>query len=308
MESFKRHKFTKRRPALTPGVISPTYTVPKHIKTPEYATHQGALGSRGPYADVKSVFQQTPILKPEEMIIMRNTSKVVRETMEYIRPFVKSGVTTDEIDRKIFEFATSKGAYPSSLFYGPRESPFPKSICTSVNEVICHGIPDSRPLQPGDIVNVDFALYKDGFHSDMSETFIIDDVDEDTRKLVEISRECLYKAIEQLHPGQDLSIIGQTISKHLENTPFISLDFVYGHGVGKNYHDKPSIYHTYNKKPGTMRPGMAFTIEPIIVAGKPQVITWDDNWTVACDRGTLSAQFEHTVLITEDGVEVLTGP
>jgi methionyl aminopeptidase len=222
---------------------------------------------------------------------------------------VAPGVTTDELDRLCHEAVLARGAYPSPLAYGGPDNPFPKSICTSVNEVICHGIPDDRPLRDGDIVNLDVTVFREGVHGDTNATFAVGDIDPESARLVTVTRDCLALAIDAARPGQPLNVIGQAIQAHAEANGFgVVRDFV-GHGVGRQFHTGFSVPHYYDPRATTiLEPGMVFTIEPMITAGSWRVRMWPDGWTAVTADQRRTAQFEHTVLVTDAGGEILTVP
>ncbi|KAG0522935.1 hypothetical protein BDA96_07G080400 [Sorghum bicolor] len=211
-------------------------------------------------------------------------------------------VTTDEIDRAVHRMIVDAGAYPSPLGYGG----FPKSVCTSVNECTCHGIPDSRELQDGDIINIDVTVYLNGYHGDTSRTYLCGEVDDATKQLVKVTEECMMRGISACKHGASFKEIGKRISEHAEKYGY-GIDPFVGHGVGRIFHCEPIIWHTYDYEPGFMVAGQTFTIEPTLSMGSTQCVVWDDGWTAVAVDGSLSAQFEHTVLVTSDGAEILTG-
>lgn len=276
----------------------PRRTVPASVKKPDYADNgipTSEMAERGSHT-VKA-------LKPDEIQKMRTVCIMGREILDAAGAAVRVGVTTDELDRIVHEETIKRNAYPSPLNYRN----FPKSCCTSVNEVICHGIPDTRPLRNGEIVNIDVSVYYDGFHTDLNETFLVGDVDEAGRKLVQNARECLEKAIEMCKPGANYRDVGEVIEKHAKSAGHSVVRSYCGHGVHRLFHCAPSIPHyARNKAVGVMRPGHVFTIEPMINEGTWHDEMWPDNWTAVTSDGKRSAQFEHTLLITETGVEVLT--
>jgi methionyl aminopeptidase len=216
----------------------------------------------------------------------------------------KPGVTTDELDRIGHDFLISQGAYPSALQYRG----FPKSICTSINEVICHGIPDNTELQDGDIVNIDITAYKDGFHGDSNQTFLVGNVKEEVKLLVERTRESLARAIAVVAPGRQINVIGRTIEAYAKRFNYgVVRDFT-GHGIGRAFHSGLVIPH-YDAAPNydtEMQVGMVFTIEPMLTLGTYQWEMWPDNWTVLTKDKSITAQFEHTLVVTEHGAEILT--
>lgn len=230
---------------------------------------------------------------------------MAREVLDAAARAVKPGVTTDELDRIVHEETLKRGAYPSPLNYVG----FPKSCCTSVNEVICHGIPDTRPLGEGDIVNIDVTLYYDGFHGDLNETYPVGKVDKASLELINCSRTCLEKALELVQPGTAYKELGAVIDKHAKACGFSVVRTYCGHGIGRLFHTVPNVPHyAKNKAVGVMKAGHIFTIEPMINAGAWQDVSWPDQWTAVTVDGKPSAQFEHTILVTETGYELLTAP
>jgi methionyl aminopeptidase len=227
-------------------------------------------------------------------------AEILRLAGELVRP----GVTTDEIDARTHELYIERGAYPSPLNYHG----YPKSLCTSVNEVICHGIPDSRALEDGDIVNLDVTAFIGGVHGDTNATFFVGDVDPASRELVRVTEECMWHGIEAVQPGRPISDIGRAIEQHAKAHHYGVVRAFIGHGIGEQFHTDIQVLHYYDSRASTvMRPGMTFTIEPMISMGSWQHRMWDDGWTAVTADGKRTAQFEHTVLVTDDGVEVLTG-
>jgi methionyl aminopeptidase len=216
------------------------------------------------------------------------------------------GVTTDELDRLCHELCLAAGGYPSPLNYG--EPSYPKSICTSVNEVICHGIPDSRALRDGDIVNLDVTLFRERVHGDTNATWCVGTVDDLSRRLVRVTRECLERGIEAVRPGRPTSDIGRAIQAHAEGEGFSVVRAFTGHGVAHEFHTGLHILHYYESRDSTvvMEPGMTFTVEPMIALGAWQHRMWDDQWTAVTTDSRRTAQFEHTLLVTDDGCEILT--
>jgi methionyl aminopeptidase len=216
---------------------------------------------------------------------------------------VAPGVTGDEIDAYVHELCIARNAYPSPLNYNG----FPKSVCTSVNEVICHGIPDSRTLVDGDIVNLDVTLYLGGVHGDTNATFLVGDVDPESRRLVDVTHECMWLGIDAVKPGRPISDIGRAIEDHAKRNRFGVVRAFIGHGIGEQFHTDLQILHYYDARANTiMRPGMTFTIEPMITVGNWRHVLWDDGWTAVTADGKRTAQFEHTILVTDDEAEVLT--
>lgn len=243
---------------------------------------------------------------PEGIARMRAAGKLAAEVLDYAAELIKPGVTTDEIDEKLHKMITNRGAYPSPLNYGG----FPKSVCTSVNEVICHGIPDDRKLLKGDIVNVDVTVFLDGHHGDTSRMFFVGGesaVSPEARALCAATKEALDAAIAIVAPGVPYRAIGDAISDVADKYGYgVVRDFI-GHGVGKVFHAAPQVLHYRNREPGTMQLGSTFTIEPMLTESKNlRVKYWKDGWTATTVDGSWSAQYEHTLLVVEGGVEVLT--
>lgn len=216
---------------------------------------------------------------------------------------IQIGMTTDEIDEFVYHESIKNNAYPSPLRY----SGFPKSVCTSVNNIACHGIPDDRKLQNGDIINIDVTVYLNKFHGDTSRTFLIGDVDERGKYLVYHNEIALMKAIEACKPGQPFNVIGATISKYAQEVDLRVVPAFIGHGIGQFFHGPPEVLHYENDEDfGLMSPGMTFTIEPILSLGTHELELWPDGWTTTTLDGSRTSQFEHTILITENGSEILT--
>jgi methionyl aminopeptidase len=244
------------------------------------------------------------IKTPEEIEKMRVAGRLAAEVLEMIEPHVKPGVTTDELDALCHDYIVNEqGAVPAPLNYHG----FPKSICASVNHVICHGIPGDKRLKKGDIVNLDITVIKDGYHGDTSKMFFLGKPSVMAQRLVNTAYECMKLGIEMVKPGIQLGDIGHAIQNHAEANNFTVVREYCGHGIGKNFHEEPQVLH-YGK-PGTgltLEPGMTFTIEPMINSGKREVKLLPDGWTVVTKDHSLSAQWEHTILVTESGYEVLT--
>lgn len=275
-----------------PGIQSPRRPVPPHIIRPDYAA-TGTPG-RGNGRLVKT---------PEEIERLRRACRAAAEVLEETGRAVAPGVTTDAIDAVCHEAYIARGGYPSTLNYHG----YPKSLCTSVNEVICHGIPDSRALEDGDIVNLDVTIFLDGMHGDTNATFLVGDVDPESRRLVDVTRECLDRAIAVVGPDVPLNEIGRAIQTHAEANGFGVVRAFVGHGIGDTFHMAPQVPHYYDPQATTrVQPGWAFTIEPMITMGSWRHRLWDDDWTAVTADYSRTAQFEHTILVTEDGAEVLT--
>ncbi|HLV58522.1 MAG TPA: type I methionyl aminopeptidase [Natronosporangium sp.] len=282
------------RGPLTPGVVSPMRRVPAHIPRPEY------VGRPAPRPYTGSHVQT-----PETIERMRAAGRVAAQALQVAGEYCKPGVTTDEIDKVVHEFLCDHGAYPSTLGYRG----FPKSCCTSLNEVICHGIPDSTVLVDGDIINVDVTAYLHGVHGDTDATFLVGEVSEEARLLVERTREAMMRGIRAIAPGRQLNVIGRVIESYARRFGYgVVRDFT-GHGIGEAFHS--GLYVPHYDKPDldiVMEPGMTFTVEPMITLGTPEHELWDDGWTAVTKDRKWTAQFEHTVVVTEDGYEILTLP
>ena len=280
---------------LTPGVVSPLRTVPSSIVRPEY------VGKPTP-----AKYTGGDIWGPEDVERIRAAGKIAAQAIALVGENCKPGVTTDELDQIGHEYLVANGAYPSALQYRG----FPKSICTSVNEVICHGIPDNTVLQDGDIVNIDITAYKDGFHGDSNQTFLVGDVKDEVRLLVERTRESLNRAIAAVAPGRQINTIGRTIEAYAKRFGYgVVRDFT-GHGIGRAFHSGLVIPH-YDAAPQyatEMQVGMVFTIEPMLTLGDYAWDMWKDDWTVVTRDKSMTAQFEHTLVVTEQGADVLTLP
>jgi len=240
---------------------------------------------------------------PEEIEVMKESCQLAAEVLVMIDPYVKPGVTTERLNQICHDYIVSKGAIPSPLNYRG----FPKSICSSVNEEICHGIPSERKLRNGDIVNLDITTYFKGFHGDTSRTFFVGSPRKKAEKLVEVCREALQRGIEVVKPGARLGDIGATIQNLAESHGYTVVREFCGHGIGSNFHEEPQILHYGDFGEGLeIKKGMVFTIEPMINLGKPDLKILPDKWTAVTQDGKLSAQFEHTLCVTDTGVNVMT--
>jgi methionyl aminopeptidase len=249
------------------------------------------------------------IKSPEDIEGMRLAGRLASEVLDFITPHVKPGVTTEAIDRLCHDFMVNvQGTIPAPLNYcPPGYSPYPKSICTSVNHQVCHGVPGSKLLKNGDILNIDITVIKNGYHGDTSRMFMVGSPSVAAKRLVEVTHECMWKGIEQVAPGKTLGDIGHAIQRHAEGHGFSVVREFCGHGIGKVFHEDPQVLH-YGK-PGTgmkLVPGMTFTIEPMINAGRADIRELADGWTIVTKDHSLSAQWEHTVLVTDAGFSVLT--
>ncbi|MBS0545174.1 MAG: type I methionyl aminopeptidase [Proteobacteria bacterium] len=250
------------------------------------------------------------IKTPDEIEKMRVACRLAAEVLDYIDPYVKPGVTTGELDRLCHEYMVNvQQVIPAPLHYAPPGyTPFPKSICTSINHQVCHGIPGDKVLKKGDIVNLDITVIKDEYHGDTSRTFIVGkDASIIAKRLTQITYECMWLGIAAVRPGGHLGDIGAAIQKHAEGNGFSVVREFCGHGIGRKFHEEPQVLHYGKAGTGVkLEPGMIFTIEPMINAGKAAISELPDGWTIVTKDRSLSAQFEHTVLVTDTGVEVLT--
>lgn len=280
-----------------PGKQSPKRNIPGSIARPDYAD-DGRPKAGGPMLP-----WQVEKKNAKDIEGMRAAGRVAREVLDAAGRLVAPGVTTDAIDAVVTEESIKRGAYPSPLNYHG----FPKSCCTSVNEVICHGIPDSSVLQDGDIINIDITCYYGGYHGDCSETFLVGEVDEAGKQLVKVTHDCWQAAIDYCRPGQPFNGIGAIIEDFVKPYGYTSVREFCGHGIGKVFHTNPNILHYKNRDPGKMEVGNVFTIEPMICEGSFKHVMWNDGWTATTIDGRRSAQFEHTLLVTPTGVEALTG-
>ena len=283
------------RGALVPGAVSPQRSVPTSIPRPEYVGRPAPARHTG-----------TDVVAPETIERIRLAARIAARALEEVGRSIVPGVTTDELDRIGHEYLIDRHAYPSTLGYRG----FPKSLCTSVNEVVCHGIPDSTVLQDGDIVNIDITAYIDGVHGDTNATFAVGTVDEESALLIERTRESLARAIKAVKPGREINVIGRVIEKYAQRFGYGVVRDYTGHGVGETFHTGLVIPH-YDAAPQyatVIEPGMVFTIEPMLNLGTPDCVSWDDGWTVLTADGRRSAQFEHTLVVTDTGAEILTLP
>ncbi|HOT43297.1 MAG TPA: methionyl aminopeptidase [Spirochaetota bacterium] len=244
------------------------------------------------------------IIKTEKQIDgIRKSCKLTKEILDMVTGHIRAGITTDSINDLVHDYTIKHGATPAPLNYNG----FPKSVCVSNNNVICHGIPDSTVLRDGDIVNVDVTTILDGYFGDAGRMFIIGNASEEARRLVKVARECLYIGIEQVKPYHDIGEIGYAIEQHAVKNGFSVVRDYGGHGIGIKFHEEPHVHHYGSRKRGfILQPGMVFTIEPMINQGRYETRLMADSWTAVTIDGKLSAQWEHTVLVTETGVEILT--
>ncbi|OLT54076.1 type I methionyl aminopeptidase [Cellulosimicrobium sp. CUA-896] len=280
---------------MTPGTVGPPRTVPASVARPEY------VGRPAPQP-----FTGSEVNDPGTVERIRAASRIAAQALAEVGRHVAPGVTTDELDRVGHEFLLDHGAYPSTLGYRG----FPKSLCTSVNEVVCHGIPDSTALVEGDIVNVDVTAFIGGVHGDTNATFAVGEVDEESALLVERTREALARGIRAVAPGRQVNVVGRVIERYAARFGYGVVREYTGHGVGRAFHSGLVIPH-YDAAPlhdTVIEPGMVFTIEPMLTLGTSEWRMWDDGWTVVTADTSRTAQFEHTLLVTDDGAEILTLP
>jgi len=280
---------------LKPGKISPRRPVPAHIDRPEYMYHSGP-----------EVITASDIKTPETIEKIRKAGQIAAQALQVVGEAIRPGVTTDELDRIGHDFIISRDAYPSCLGY----MGFPKSLCTSINEVICHGIPDSTVLNEGDIINLDVTAYIDGVHGDTNATYGVGQIDEESALLIERTRNSMMRAIKAVRPGREVNVLGRVIESYAKRFNYGVVRDYTGHGVGEAFHSGLIIPH-YDSAPlydTVMEVGMVFTIEPMLTLGTIEWEQWDDGWTVVTKDRSRTAQFEHTLVVTEDGADILTLP
>ncbi len=283
------------RGTLKPGTLSPKLSVPAHIDRPEYMFHSGP-----------EVVTASDIKTPETVEKIRRAGRIAAQAMEAAAGAIAPGVTTDALDKIAHEYLCDHGAYPSCLGY----MGFPKSICTSINEVICHGIPDSTVLNEGDIINLDVTAYIDGVHGDTNATYGVGQIDEESALLIERTHNSMMRAIKAVRPGREVNVLGRVIESYAKRFDYGVVRDYTGHGVGEAFHSGLIIPH-YDSAPlydTVMEVGMVFTIEPMLTLGTIDWEQWDDGWTVVTKDRSRTAQFEHTLVVTEDGADILTLP
>ena len=284
------------RPFLTPGTVGDLLPVPQSIERPEYAfKDEAASDNCGPY-----------VQSPDVISRVRKASKIAALALREAGNATKPGATTAEIDAIVHEVILDHGAYPSTLGY----LSFPKSCCTSLNETICHGIPDSTVMREGDILNVDVTAYIDGVHGDTNATFPVGEVHDEAALLIERAEEAMWRGIRAAKPGREVNVVGRVIEKYVSRFGYESVRDFTGHGVAEGFLNGLIIPH-YDSAPAyndTIEPNMIFTVEPMVTLGSQDWDSWDDGWTIATKDKSYTAQFEHTFLITESGYEVLTDP
>jgi methionyl aminopeptidase len=280
---------------LMPGKLSPTRSVPANVARPEYVGKSAPSNWTGGHVRTQAEIQK-----------IRKAGRIAARAIALVGEHAKPGVTTDELDRIGHEFLISQNSYPSTLGYRG----FPKSLCSSINEVICHGIPDDTLLQDGDILNIDITAFHDGYHGDSNVTFKIGNVAPEVSDLVDRTHEAMMRGITAAVPGRQVNIIGRTIETYARRFGYSSVRDFTGHGIGEAFHSGLVIPH-YDSAPlfdDEIKVGMVFTIEPMLTLGGYDWDMWPDGWTVVTKDKSLTAQFEHTIAITEDGPEILTLP
>ncbi|SDO46796.1 methionyl aminopeptidase [Cryobacterium flavum] len=277
---------------LIPGTVSPTRSVPSHIVRPEY------VGKKGP-----SPFTGSDVYSTEKIDLIRESGRIAAEAIAAVGRAIVPGVTTEQLDQIGHDYLVANDAYPSTLGYRG----YPKSLCSSVNEVICHGIPDNTVLENGDIVNIDITAYKNGVHGDTNVTFIVGEATDEVTLLVERTREALARGIKAVAPGRQVNVIGRTIESYAKRFNYGVVRDYTGHGVGEAFHSGLIIPHYDAPQYDTvMEVGMVFTIEPMLTLGTSDWDIWSDDWTVLTRDRSMTAQFEHTLVVTERGAEILT--
>lgn len=283
------------RAPIVPGKPTPIREVPAHIERPEYVWK----------SEVQENIGEAYVQPPEVIEAMREASRIAANALQVAGKAVAPGMTTDEIDRIAHEYMLDHGAYPSCLGYRG----YPKSTCISLNEIVCHGIPDTTVIQDGDIVNIDVTAFKNGVHGDTNATFLAGNVSEEHRLLVERTKEALMRGIKVAKPGREINVIGRVIESYANRFGYNVVQDFTGHGVGPTFHNGLIVLH-YDSTVyrDVLEPGMTLTIEPMINLGSLDYTIWDDDWTVQNTDYKFTAQFEHTLVITEDGNEILTLP
>lgn len=287
-------KQVKQFTIVQPGKVGPPRHVPEHIAKPDYTASHLALTALNQKIDKKF---------DDDLRKMENACRIARTALQAADAFIEAGVTTDDIDHIVHAEIIRHNAYPSPLKY----KNFPKSCCTSVNNVTCHGIPDDYVLKDGDIINVDVSVFCDGYHGDTSDTFAVGEIDSEAAKLIRVTKECLELGIEVCVPGQHFNVIGDVIEAHAEKHNFTVCPYFIGHGIGKYFHGPPNVWHTKkHRRLEVMETGMTFTIEPILMEGRSSIKRLDDGWTCISRDNGRSAQAEHTLWLGEKSAVILT--
>ncbi|GIX61249.1 methionine aminopeptidase 1a, putative [Babesia caballi] len=289
---------------LVPGEyeVLPAHAIPRHIARPPYASARSDAELRAYYAQPCA---NAEVKSTRQIAAMRAAARVAANCLRHCMDATREGITAEDVDRIGHQFIVDSGAYPAGVgFHG-----FPKAICISVNEVACHGIPDTRPFKRGDVVSYDCTVFHDGVFGDCAGTAIVGEAPQDAATLVRAAKECVDKAVEAVAPGVEFAKLAELVTSHAASFGFAVVREFGGHFIGHLMHMPPMVQFRHpSSTPGTMQAGQVFTIEPIICQGDPEVYTWDDGWTIATCDGGLCAQFEHTVLVTDSGCEVLTVP
>lgn len=280
---------------LVPGRVSPQRPVPAGIARPEY------VGRSGPKR-----FEGSDVYDAASIELIRQSGTIAAQAVDAVGAAIRAGITTDELDVISHEFIVSQGAYPSTIGYRG----YPKSVCTSINEVICHGIPDDTVLVDGDIINIDITAYRNGFHGDLSKTFIVGEASQEVTDLVARTQEAMLRGIRAVAPGRQVNVIGRAIESYARRFGYGVVRDYTGHGVGSAFHSGLIIPH-YDSAPrydDVMEVGMVFTVEPMLTLGTHEWDMWADDWTVVTRDRSMTAQFEHTLVVTERGADILTLP
>lgn len=287
-------KQAKQFTIVQPGKVGPSRHVPQHIAKPDYTASHLALVALNQKIDKKF---------DDDLRKIEKSCHLAKIALQAAKDFIEVGVTTDDIDHVVHNEIIKHDAYPSPLRY----KNFPKSCCTSVNNVTCHGIPDDYVLKDGDIINVDVSVFYDGFHGDTSDTLAVGAIDPEASKLIRVTRECLELGIEVCAPGQHFNVIGDVIQEHAERHNFSVCPYFIGHGIGRYFHGPPNVWHTKKyRRLEVMETGMTFTIEPILMEGSAAIKRLDDGWTCISRDNGRSAQAEHTLWLGEKSAVVLT--
>ncbi|KAE9539389.1 hypothetical protein AGLY_004641 [Aphis glycines] len=278
------------------GNVSDPRPVPEYVTLPSYA-------KTGRPVDEPDHDRPPEVQNAGQIEMLRQSCKFAKFVLDSAKDRLTVGTTTDDLDRFVHDLIIDNNAYPSPLNYRW----FKKSVCTSVNNVVCHGVPDDRPLVDGDLISVDVSVYLNGFHGDCAATYCVGDVDEPGRKLAKVAEKCTYAGIEACGPGKSFADIGRAIELYARQHDLSVVPSITGHGIGTYFHGPPTIFHsTLHVYPGVMKPGMVFTVEPVICQGDGDVEILEDSWTIVTVDDSRGAQFEHTILITDRGYEILT--